>query len=104
MLLKKTFKFDAAHNLTKYNGKCENLHGHTYKLVVTVEGKPDNQDMVIDFVLLKKIVQNEVIDILDHAYINDIIENPTARSEEHTSELQSPYVISYAVFCLKKKT
>lgn len=80
MLLKKIFKFDAAHNLTNYNGKCENLHGHTYKLVVTVEGKPDDQDMVIDFVLLKKIVHDEVINILDHAYINDIIENPTAEN------------------------
>lgn len=77
----KIFKFDAAHNLTKYHGKCERLHGHTYKLVVTVKGKLDEQDMVIDFALLKDIVQKEVIDILDHAYLNDIIENPTA--EKH---------------------
>ncbi|ABP65858.1 6-pyruvoyl tetrahydropterin synthase and hypothetical protein [Caldicellulosiruptor saccharolyticus DSM 8903] len=80
MLLKKIFKFDAAHNLTKYHGKCERLHGHTYKLVVTVKGKLDEQDMVIDFALLKDIVQKEVIDILDHAYLNDIIENPTAEN------------------------
>ena len=80
MFLKKIFKFDAAHNLTKYHGKCEKLHGHTYRVVITIEGKPDKEDMVMDFAELKEIVKKEAIDILDHSYLNDLIENPTAEN------------------------
>lgn len=50
MLLKKIFTFDAAHHLTKYHGKCERPHGHTYKLVVTLEGEPDGEDMVLSLI------------------------------------------------------
>jgi len=80
MLITKTFKFDAAHNLIRYHGKCEKLHGHTYRVDVTVEGKPDEEQMVIDFLVLKKIVKSRVLDILDHSYLNDHIEQPTAES------------------------
>ena len=41
MLLTKDFTFDAAHNLVNYHGKCERLHGHTYRLRVVIEGEPD---------------------------------------------------------------
>jgi len=80
MLLKKVFKFDAAHKLECYHGKCEALHGHTYRLVVTVEGQPDHEGMVIDFVQLKALVQEKVISRLDHAYLNDVIPQPTAEN------------------------
>ena len=50
MIIIKEFDFDAAHYLPAYNGKCEHLHGHTYKLVVKVEGTPDHEGMVIDFI------------------------------------------------------
>ena len=80
MLLKKIFTFDAAHHLTKYHGKCERPHGHTYKLVVTLEGEPDGEDMVYDFVKLKKLVHELVLDHYDHADLNDIFENPTAEN------------------------
>ena len=80
MLITKTFKFDAAHNLAHYHGKCEKLHGHTYRLDVTLEGILDQEQMVIDFLELKKIVKTQVLDILDHSYINDHIEQPTAES------------------------
>ena len=50
MFVLKEFEFDAAHYLPEYNGKCERLHGHTYKLVVKVEGTPDKEGMVIDFI------------------------------------------------------
>ena len=43
MICLKEFDFDAAHFLPNYNGKCEHLHGHTYKLVVKVEGTPDHE-------------------------------------------------------------
>lgn len=76
----KEFTFDAAHNLVKYHGKCEKLHGHTYKLQIVVCGERDEEGIVIDFVLLKDIVKKEVIDILDHSYINEIIEQPSAEN------------------------
>jgi 6-pyruvoyltetrahydropterin/6-carboxytetrahydropterin synthase len=80
MILIKEFEFDAAHNLIHYHGKCERLHGHTYKLVVKLEGNPDKEGMIIDFIELKKVVNTEVIEKLDHAYINDLIEQPSAEN------------------------
>ncbi|EPY6471928.1 6-carboxytetrahydropterin synthase QueD [Clostridium sporogenes] len=80
MILIKKFKFDAAHNLIHYHGKCERLHGHTYGLVIKISGEPDKEDMVIDFTRLKAIVKENVLDILDHAYINEIIKQPTAEN------------------------
>lgn len=80
MLLTKEFKFDAAHNLVHYHGKCERLHGHTYKLAVTFEGRPDREDMIIDFCEVKDAVGRLVLQELDHAYINDIIAQPTAEN------------------------
>lgn len=73
MKVTKIFTFDSAHNLVNYNGKCENLHGHTYRLEVTVEGKPDSDGIVIDFVKLKKIVDECVIEKLDHKYLNECL-------------------------------
>lgn len=72
MFILKEFEFDAAHYLPEYHGKCEKLHGHTYKLVVKVEGAPDAEGMVIDFIVLKNIVKDEVLSKLDHACLNDI--------------------------------
>lgn len=80
MIIIKTFKFDAAHNLTKYRGKCEKLHGHTYKLVVKLEGYRDEDDMIFDFVELKRLVNDDILSKFDHSYINDFIENPTAEN------------------------
>ena len=80
MLISKDFKFDAAHNLIHYHGKCEKLHGHTYKLRVVLEGRPDSEGMIIDFIELKQIVKDRVISRLDHTYINDIIPQPSAEN------------------------
>jgi 6-pyruvoyltetrahydropterin/6-carboxytetrahydropterin synthase len=80
VLLRKEFTFDAAHNLVRYHGKCEALHGHTYKLVVVLEGTPDPEGMILDFTELSRIVKERVISRLDHAYINDILEQPTAEN------------------------
>jgi 6-pyruvoyltetrahydropterin/6-carboxytetrahydropterin synthase len=83
----KLFEFEAAHLLPKYNGTCKNLHGHTYKLEVSVKQLSDELDgqcMIIDFADLKNIVMKAVIAKLDHKYINDIftkigiIRQPTA--------------------------
>lgn len=74
MLVGKEFTFDSAHFLPKYYGKCERMHGHTYTLRVTVDGKLGENGLVIDFVVLKRIVKKQVLDKLDHRVINDVIE------------------------------
>ena len=80
----KIFMFEASHNLPHYVGACHNLHGHSYKLEVTVTGGIEQDTncskcgMIIDFKDLKDIVQGTVIDKYDHSYLNDFFENPTA--------------------------
>jgi len=54
------------------------VHGHTYKLQVTLEGKVQSNGLLIDFVVLKRIVKRQVLEKLDHVLINDVIENPSA--------------------------
>ena len=66
----KTIKFDAAHILTNHQGLCKNLHGHTYRVdvsVAPVDG--DTRDMVIDFKDLKRIASEVVCERFDHAFI-----------------------------------
>lgn len=71
----KQFSFETGHALYGYDGKCRNVHGHSYKLRVTVIGEPiaDSSNvkfgMVIDFTDLKKIVLEEVVDVFDHATV-----------------------------------
>lgn len=80
MRLSRKFKFDAAHRLIDYPGICNRIHGHTYTLVVTVEGKPDDSGMLIDFFDIKKIVEEEVITNVDHTYLNDRYDQPTVEN------------------------
>ncbi|MEA3313366.1 MAG: 6-carboxytetrahydropterin synthase QueD [Caldisericota bacterium] len=75
--LSREFTFDAAHKIIDYQGKCEKLHGHTYRLKVTVVGKLGDNEMVIDFAVIKKIVNEMIIDKLDHGYLNDLFPNST---------------------------
>ena len=71
----KQFSFETGHALYGYDGKCRNVHGHSYKLSVTVIGTPitNNENvkfgMVIDFGDLKKIVKSEIVDQFDHATV-----------------------------------
>lgn len=78
MIVVKRFTFEAAHYLPSYRGKCENLHGHSYRVLVAVEGEPDEEGMVIDFALLKAIVKEEALDRLDHCLLNELIPIPSA--------------------------
>ena len=72
-------EFDAAHSLPGYQGKCANLHGHTYQVEIVVEGDVGNDGFVMDFYQLKKILAAALQD-LDHGYLNDILKNPTAET------------------------
>jgi len=71
----KEFSFEMAHALWNYDGPCRNVHGHSYRLFVTLYGKPlmepDNpkNGMVIDFSDLKKIVKKEIVDVFDHSVV-----------------------------------
>ena len=73
MRIAREFTFDAAHFLPDYQGKCENLHGHTYRMRITVEGAVQDNGLVMDFMEIKRIVNEKVIDKLDHKNINDVI-------------------------------
>jgi 6-pyruvoyltetrahydropterin/6-carboxytetrahydropterin synthase len=77
MFLMKDFTFDSAHFLTEYHGKCEVLHGHTYHLSVTIQGKPDQNGMILDFLVLKEIVIQNILSKIDHRLLNDLFQNPT---------------------------
>ena len=69
-LASKEITFDAAHLLTGHPGKCRNLHGHTYRLVVTAAETDAADDMVIDFRELKQLVE-EAAGQFDHAFMYD---------------------------------
>jgi len=74
------FDFAASHFLTKYHGKCEEMHGHNYKLIVSIEDTVKDDGMVIDYKIIKKSVNEEVIDHLDHKHLNNIVENPSSEN------------------------
>ena len=71
----KEFKFEMAHALYGYDGLCKNIHGHSYRMWVTVKGnvlqknKHAKNGMVIDFGELKKIIKDCVVDKYDHSFV-----------------------------------
>ncbi len=88
----KKFNFEMAHALWNYDGLCKNIHGHSYKLWVTVKGSPDEnsngakQGMVIDFSVLKDIVHKHIIDKFDHSLVvNKLI------PREHLEHVEQMY-------------
>ncbi|NAW52160.1 6-carboxytetrahydropterin synthase QueD [Elizabethkingia argentiflava] len=87
----KIFIFETAHVLYNYDGKCKNMHGHSYKLFVTVKGKPiDDLDnpkngMVVDFGDIKKIVNEQIVDAWDHG----VLLNANSPHQELGNELES---------------
>jgi 6-pyruvoyltetrahydropterin/6-carboxytetrahydropterin synthase len=81
-------QFDSAHNLRSYDGACENLHGHTYRVQVSYRGaKLDDKGILVDFKRLKTAL-GEVVSYLDHRYLNELPEfqedNPTAENIART--------------------
>ncbi len=81
--------FAAAHNLRNYKGKCENLHGHNWKVAIEVSSeKLDNIGIVIDFSILKSIA-NSIITKLDHYYLNEL---PAFTEQNPSSENIAKYI------------
>ena len=100
----KEFNFEIAHALWNYDGPCKNLHGHSYKLFVTVMGSPiedphnPKNGMVIDFGDLKRIVNEEIVEPLDHA----VILNTRALEENIAAVRQmfdKRFVVNYQPTC-----
>lgn len=73
VLVSKEFTFDAAHHLHCYEGKCKNLHGHTYKVVFGISGYVDDRGLMMDFGDIKEIWKNEIEIHLDHRYLNETL-------------------------------
>lgn len=89
----KEFSFDMAHMLDGHDGKCQNLHGHTYKLQVEVTGElvesGAKSGMVIDFSDLKAVVKREILDKMDHAFIFDSTSERECQVAELLTSLNS---------------
>jgi 6-pyruvoyltetrahydropterin/6-carboxytetrahydropterin synthase len=73
----RVFTFDSAHVLPWHTGKCSRLHGHTYRLEVSVRGALDERGIVMDFADISEVVDKVIVQHLDHTLLNDLIDNPT---------------------------
>lgn len=99
MKVTKEVTFDSAHMLSHYSGKCHNLHGHTYKLQVSLEGKlssdGNDESMVMDFNELKQYMDS-VVDMFDHAIIFSDKEH-RSEAENALMEWADKYSMNYIV-------
>jgi 6-pyruvoyltetrahydropterin/6-carboxytetrahydropterin synthase len=73
VMISKEFSFDAAHHLHEYEGKCKNLHGHTYRVVFGISGYVDDIGIMIDFGDIKEIWKENIETYLDHRYLNEML-------------------------------
>ena len=100
----KSFTFEMAHALWNYDGPCKNIHGHSYKLFVTIQGRASENTestklgMVMDFADLKKIVKTHIVDIFDHSVI---ISSRASRPDIQRVEqmFEKFYVVDYQPTC-----
>lgn len=89
----KIFSFEMAHALWNYDGKCKNIHGHSYSLHVTISGNPINEQgnpedgMLMDFGRLKKLIKNNIIDEFDHA----LVINENSPQAEELQAMKIPF-------------
>jgi 6-pyruvoyltetrahydropterin/6-carboxytetrahydropterin synthase len=79
--VRKEFTFDAAHHLHCYDGKCVSLHGHTYKLVMTISGYVNDIGIAVDFGDLKRLYKETIHSKLDHQYLNNVMPNMNTTAE-----------------------
>ena len=81
--------FSSAHHLLNYKGKCENMHGHNWKVEVTARGNNlDSSNILVDFKTLKKVV-NEIMEYLDHKDLNELDE---FKNESPSSEFIAKFI------------
>ena len=81
MQLRLDFDFNAAHRLPYYEGPCFQTHGHNYRLRVLVKGRVDPATgLSMDFTAIKRVVQDTVLQTIDHNDLNQVLDNPTAEN------------------------
>ena len=80
MIVTKEFEFDAAHRLLNYHGKCEELHGHRWKLRISIEAAVGDNGIAFDFLELSQLVNERVISKLDHSYLNNLLPQPSTEN------------------------
>ena len=81
MQLRLDFDFNAAHRLPLYDGPCRHTHGHNYRLSVVVEGRVDPATgLTTDFLVIKRLVREHVLQTIDHNDLNLVVDNPTAEN------------------------
>ena len=103
--LTKEFNFEAAHSLEGYDGACREIHGHSYRLFVTIKGEPSRdaydpkQGMVMDFGLLKSIVNEQIISRLDHSFIVRRTEQGLALREMLAEHYDNIVLVDYQPTC-----
>ena len=78
MLVSREFTFAGAHRLPGYQGKCERLHGHTWRLRVTVSARVGEDGLAFDFGELGRVVGERVLAVLDHSDLNSVMPRPSA--------------------------
>jgi len=81
MIIAKKARFDAAHYIPNYPGPCSQLHGHSWEVEVAIEGEViEDTGMIVDFSKLSSWLEDEVISVFDHTYLNGKFDNPTAET------------------------
>jgi len=100
----KEFNFEIAHALWNYDGACKNIHGHSYKLFVTLIGEPNKNisdsklGMVIDFGVLKKLITKNIVDKFDHALILNS-NSPVKKLEKIDQMFNKIEIVNYQPTC-----
>lgn len=103
--LTKEFSFESAHALDGYDGLCREIHGHSYRLFVTVVGEPSQCEsdpklgMVMDFGDLKRIVNCEIVDRLDHSFVVRDSEQNAALIASLGEKFKNVVVVDYQPTC-----
>ena len=103
--LTKEFSFESAHALDGYDGLCREIHGHSYRLFVTVVGEPSQCEndpklgMVMDFGDLKRIVNSEIVDRLDHSFVVRDSEQNAALIATLGEKFKNVVVVDYQPTC-----
>ena len=98
----KEFRFEGAHALQDYDGKCRHIHGHSYRLFVTVKGEPNpslnhpKSGMVVDFSDLKKVVNKTILEPFDHALI---LRNDSALATEIAEAYSNVVIVDFQPTC-----
>lgn len=103
--LTKEFTFEAAHALEGYDGACREIHGHSYRLFVTIKGEPSTdsydpkQGMVMDFGVLKRIVGEQIISQMDHAFVVRRTEQGESLREMLAERYENIVMVDYQPTC-----